>query len=52
MSGGMLRFYTDDAPGLKITPLVVLVMSLGFVGFVTLLHIWGKLSGMGRASSS
>ena len=24
MSGGMLRFYTDDAPGLKITPLVVL----------------------------
>jgi len=51
MSGGMLRFYTDDAPGLKITPLVVLVMSLGFVGFVTLLHIWGKLRGMGRSSS-
>eukprot|EP00958_Prasinococcus_capsulatus_P026250 scaffold4725_cov367-Prasinococcus_capsulatus_cf.AAC.7 len=35
----MLRFYTDDAPGLKITPLVVLGMSLGFIGFVTVLHV-------------
>lgn len=39
----MLRFYTDDAPGLKITPTVVLVMSLGFIGFVTALHVIGKL---------
>jgi len=39
----MLRFYTDDAPGLKITPTVVLVMSLGFIGFVTTLHVIGKL---------
>ncbi|KAL6199963.1 PREDICTED: protein transport protein Sec61 subunit beta [Fragaria vesca subsp. vesca] len=51
MSGGggsgagnnMLRFYTDDAPGLKITPTVVLVMSLCFIGFVTALHVFGKL---------
>lgn len=45
-SGGpsnMLRFYTDDAPGLKITPTVVLVMSLCFIGFVTALHVIGKL---------
>eukprot|EP00262_Sarcandra_glabra_P007174 TRINITY_DN197_c1_g1_i1.p1 TRINITY_DN197_c1_g1~~TRINITY_DN197_c1_g1_i1.p1 ORF type:complete len:120 (-),score=7.63 TRINITY_DN197_c1_g1_i1:71-385(-) len=45
-SGGgsnMLRFYTDDAPGLKITPTVVLVMSLCFIGFVTALHVFGKL---------
>lgn len=42
-SNNMLRFYTDDAPGLKITPTVVLVMSLCFIGFVTALHVIGKL---------
>ncbi|EFJ30716.1 hypothetical protein SELMODRAFT_39587, partial [Selaginella moellendorffii] len=41
--GNMLRFYTDDAPGLKITPTMVLVMSLCFIGFVTALHVVGKL---------
>jgi protein transport protein SEC61 subunit beta len=41
--GNMLRFYTDDAPGLKITPTVVLVMSVCFIGFVTALHVFGKL---------
>ncbi|KAB2632060.1 transport protein Sec61 subunit beta [Pyrus ussuriensis x Pyrus communis] len=39
----MLRFYTNDAPGLKITPTVVLVMSLCFIGFVTAFHVFGKL---------
>ncbi|KAI0512072.1 hypothetical protein KFK09_012707 [Dendrobium nobile] len=39
----MLRFYTDDAPGLKMSPTVVLVMSLCFIGFVTALHVFGKL---------
>ncbi|XWS71314.1 hypothetical protein CRYUN_Cryun03dG0127500 [Craigia yunnanensis] len=39
----MLRFYTDDAPGLKISPTVVLVISLCFIGFVTALHVFGKL---------
>eukprot|EP00270_Netrium_digitus_P002569 TRINITY_DN128_c0_g1_i4.p1 TRINITY_DN128_c0_g1~~TRINITY_DN128_c0_g1_i4.p1 ORF type:complete len:114 (+),score=14.91 TRINITY_DN128_c0_g1_i4:31-342(+) len=43
--GNMLRFYTDDAPGLKITPTVVLVMSLCFIAFVTFLHVVGKLYG-------
>ncbi|XP_050883815.1 protein transport protein Sec61 subunit beta [Lathyrus oleraceus] len=42
-SNNMLRFYTDDAPGLKISPTVVLVMSLCFIGFVTALHVFGKL---------
>uniref|UniRef100_A0A7N0T9W3 Protein transport protein Sec61 subunit beta n=1 Tax=Kalanchoe fedtschenkoi TaxID=63787 RepID=A0A7N0T9W3_KALFE len=42
-SNNMLRFYTDDAPGLKITPTVVLVMSVCFIGFVTALHVFGKL---------
>mmetsp|Transcript_15338 Transcript_15338/g.24994 ORF Transcript_15338/g.24994 Transcript_15338/m.24994 type:complete len:109 (-) Transcript_15338:1797-2123(-) len=40
-----LRFYTDDAPGLKIGPTTVLVLSLLFIGFVVLLHIWGKMMG-------
>ncbi|KAG6489526.1 hypothetical protein ZIOFF_050800 [Zingiber officinale] len=39
----MLRFYTDEAPGLKMSPTVVLVMSLCFIGFVTALHVFGKL---------
>ncbi|KAG5566755.1 hypothetical protein RHGRI_002332 [Rhododendron griersonianum] len=39
----VLRFYTDDAPGLKISPTLVLVMSLCFIGFVTALHVFGKL---------
>ena len=42
-ASNMLRFYTDDAPGLKISPTVVLVMSLCFIGFVTALHVFGKL---------
>lgn len=42
-SGTMLQFYTDDAPGLKISPNVVLVMSIGFIAFVAVLHVMGKL---------
>ncbi|CAM8906854.1 hypothetical protein QQ045_010881 [Rhodiola kirilowii] len=42
-SGTMLQFYTDDAPGLKISPNVVLVMSIGFIAFVAVLHVAGKL---------
>ncbi|XP_073157514.1 protein transport protein Sec61 subunit beta-like [Henckelia pumila] len=41
--GSMLQFYTDDAPGLKISPNVVLVMSIGFIAFVSVLHVMGKL---------
>ncbi|KAG5618666.1 hypothetical protein H5410_018490 [Solanum commersonii] len=41
-ASNMLRFYTDDSPGLKISPTVVLVMSLCFIGFVTTLHVLGK----------
>ncbi|KAL6129009.1 hypothetical protein ACLB2K_072362 [Fragaria x ananassa] len=42
-AGTMLQFYTDDAPGLKISPNVVLIMSIGFIGFVAVLHVMGKL---------
>ena len=39
----MLRFYTDESPGLTVSPVLVLSMSLGFVAFVVLLHVIGKL---------
>ncbi|CAN0888805.1 Protein transport protein Sec61 subunit beta [Linum perenne] len=39
----MLQFYTDDAPGLKISPNVVLFMSIGFIAFVAILHVVGKI---------
>mmetsp|Transcript_5988 Transcript_5988/g.15244 ORF Transcript_5988/g.15244 Transcript_5988/m.15244 type:complete len:95 (+) Transcript_5988:58-342(+) len=40
-----LRFYGEEASGFQISPLVVLAMSLCFIGFVTLLHIIGKVTG-------
>jgi len=46
-SGGaartMLQFYTDDAHGLKISPNVDIAMSIGFIAFVAILHVMGKL---------
>jgi protein transport protein SEC61 subunit beta len=39
----ILKFYGDDSPGLKITPVVVLVMSVCFIGFVTILHAMSKI---------
>ncbi|KAL7516192.1 hypothetical protein ACHAWX_001234, partial [Stephanocyclus meneghinianus] len=44
-SSNILQFYTDDSPGLQVTPTTVLVASLSFVGLVVLLHIWGKFRG-------
>eukprot|EP00898_Chlorokybus_atmophyticus_P008136 jgi/Chlat1/8323/Chrsp8S00674 len=42
-NSGMLRFYTEDAPGLRISPPAVLIMSLLFIASVTILHVIGKL---------
>jgi len=39
---GVLRFYTEESPGFAIGPTTVLVLSLLFIAFVVLLHIWGK----------
>ncbi|KAG1659720.1 hypothetical protein FOA52_012260 [Chlamydomonas sp. UWO 241] len=36
------QYYTDDTPGLKISPVVVIGMSISFIVFVTFLHILGK----------
>eukprot|EP01040_Poterioochromonas_malhamensis_P009838 gene9838-10682_t len=43
-SQGILRFYTDDAPGFQIGPTTVLACSLMFIGAVVLLHIFGKFT--------
>ena len=43
VAGTMLSFYTDDAPGLKISLNVVLIMSIRFIAFVAVLHVAGKL---------
>jgi len=45
-TSGMLRFYAEDSPGLKVGPMPVLVMSLGLIASVFLLHIWGKMQRM------
>ena len=42
-NSSILKFYTDGSPGLKITPVVVLVMSVCFIGFVTILHAMSKI---------
>ncbi|KAJ3055126.1 Protein transport protein Sec61 subunit beta, partial [Quaeritorhiza haematococci] len=41
-NSGMMRIYTDDSPGIKVDPVVVLVGSLTFIASVFLLHIVGK----------
>jgi len=37
-SGTMLRLYTDESPGLKVDPMVILFLSLGFIFSVVALH--------------
>ena len=39
-----MKFNTEDAPGIQISPEVVLLMSGVFVACVTVLHILGKLT--------
>ncbi|KAI9596634.1 Sec61beta family-domain-containing protein [Syncephalis fuscata] len=43
-SSGLMRMYSDDAPGLRVDPVVVLVLSLVFIGSVFVLHIYGKFT--------
>jgi protein transport protein SEC61 subunit beta len=47
-SGTMLKLYTDESPGLRVDPVVVLVLSLGFIFSVVGLH--GKLEFNGSVS--
>jgi preprotein translocase subunit Sec61beta len=34
----LLELYTDESPGLKVDPVVVLVLSVGFIVSVVALH--------------
>ncbi|ERF72100.1 hypothetical protein EPUS_02891 [Endocarpon pusillum Z07020] len=43
-SGTMLRLYTDESQGFRVDPVVVLVLSLGFIMSVVALHIIAKIT--------
>ncbi|VVT53113.1 uncharacterized protein SAPINGB_P003410 [Magnusiomyces paraingens] len=43
-SSTMLKLYTDEASGLRVDPMVVMVMALGFIFSVVALHVIAKLS--------
>ncbi|KAL1891765.1 Arf guanine nucleotide exchange factor sbh1 [Ceratocystis pirilliformis] len=43
-SNTMLKLYTDESPGLKVDPVVVLVLSLVFIFSVVALHIIAKIT--------
>ncbi|KZT25975.1 Pre protein translocase Sec Sec61-beta subunit [Neolentinus lepideus HHB14362 ss-1] len=42
-SNTMLKLYTDDAPGLRVDPFVVLILSLSFIASIFFLHISAKI---------
>ncbi|KAH6909828.1 Sec61beta family-domain-containing protein [Coprinopsis sp. MPI-PUGE-AT-0042] len=42
-SNTMLKLYTDDTPGLRIDPFIVLVLSLSFIASIFFLHISAKV---------
>uniref|UniRef100_UPI004074756E SEC61 beta subunit n=1 Tax=Chaetomium thermophilum (strain DSM 1495 / CBS 144.50 / IMI 039719) TaxID=759272 RepID=UPI004074756E len=43
-SNTMLKLYTDESPGLKVDPVVVLVLSLVFIFSVVALHVIAKIT--------
>jgi hypothetical protein len=45
----MLKLYTDDSPGLKVDPVVVLVLSVGFIISVVALHSKLNIPDMAQA---
>ncbi|KDQ05926.1 hypothetical protein BOTBODRAFT_39879 [Botryobasidium botryosum FD-172 SS1] len=42
-SNTMLKLYTDDSPGLRVDPFVVIIISLSFIGSIFFLHIAAKV---------
>lgn len=46
----MLRLYTDESPGLKVDPVVVLVLSLVFIFSVVALHSTSQRSTHNRTN--
>ncbi|EER04641.1 Protein transport protein Sec61 subunit beta, putative [Perkinsus marinus ATCC 50983] len=47
----ILKFYTDDAPGIKVGPTTVLVLSLAYMGCVVCLHILAKFRSVVASST-
>ncbi|KFX94281.1 hypothetical protein V490_04416 [Pseudogymnoascus sp. VKM F-3557] len=43
-SSTMLKLYTDESPGLKVDPVVVLVLSIVFIFSVVALHVIAKIT--------
>lgn len=39
-----MNFYTDDSPGMKLPPVMVIVGSVIFILIVTMLHVVGKIT--------
>uniref|UniRef100_A0A8C4VXE3 Protein transport protein Sec61 subunit beta n=1 Tax=Gopherus evgoodei TaxID=1825980 RepID=A0A8C4VXE3_9SAUR len=39
---GVWSFYTDASHGIKVGPFTVLIISILFIAFVIILHIWAK----------
>ncbi|KAF2834096.1 putative beta subunit of the Sec61p ER translocation complex [Patellaria atrata CBS 101060] len=40
---GNVGLYTDESPGLKVDPVVVMVLSIGFIISVVALHVIAKV---------
>lgn len=41
----MLKLFTDEAQGLRVDPLVVLFLAVGFIFSVIILHVFAKITG-------
>lgn len=48
--GNQFAFFTEESQGLKLSPKTVLIISLLYMGIVVLLHIFGKVKGVGGAA--
>lgn len=44
-SSTMMKIFTDEAQGLRVDPLVVLVLAVGFIFSVIVLHVLAKVTG-------
>ncbi|CAH6719420.1 protein transport protein Sbh1p [[Candida] jaroonii] len=44
-SATMMKLFTDEAQGLRIDPLIVLFLAVGFIFSVIVLHVFAKLTG-------
>ncbi|ODV67842.1 Pre protein translocase Sec Sec61-beta subunit [Hyphopichia burtonii NRRL Y-1933] len=44
-SATMLKLFTDEAQGLRVDPLVVLFLAVGFIFSVIILHVFAKVTG-------